>query len=188
MCKLIENNIEHNYQIYSSQYIIDHHRLAFYEGKYAHARFRNRFPNNDSSTWTYQNYNIFSLAAGSVFFYKIYKDLIFVIKNHVNTNEPIWFESWLNFHKETEVLDWHNHAFSYHGYISIDPKNTTTEFKNYSIENQIGNIYIGPGRREHRVLVNHPYDGTRITLGFNIIKKADAQYATTCNIGAIPII
>jgi len=184
MCKLIKDNIEHNYQIYSSQYIINNHRAAFYEGKHAHARFKNRFPNKESSTWSYEDYNIFSLAAGSVFFYNVYKDLIFVIKNHIKPNEPIWFESWLNFHKETEVLEWHDHAYSYHGYISIDPKNTNTEFENYSIENKIGNIYIGPGRRKHRVIVNEPYDGIRITLGFNIIMGSTTQY----NIGFIPII
>jgi hypothetical protein len=184
MCKLIENNIEHNYQIYSSQYIIDQHRAALYEGKHAHARFKNRFPDNESSTWTYRDYNIFSLAAGSTFFYNVYKDLIFVIKNHISTTETLWFESWLNFHKKNEVLDWHDHIYPYHGYISIDTKNTNTEFENYSIENKVGNIYIGPGNRKHRVIVNEPYEGNRITLGFDIVIGPKVQ----SNIGFIPII
>ena len=80
----------------------------------------------------------------------------------------MWFQSWLNFHKPDQVLDWHDHNWPYHGYISIDPKGTRTVFKDYEVKNEIGNIYIGPGHRRHKVEVDEVYDGPRITLGFDI--------------------
>ena len=67
----------------------------------------------------------------------------------------------------------HGHSCQYHGYISIDPKNTTTLFKNgLQIDNKIGQIYIGPSgglsEWDHCVKINQPYRGNRITIGFDI--------------------
>ena len=105
----------------------------------------------------------------------------------------LWFQSWLNYHKQNEVLDWHDHPFPFHGYISIDPKDSTTEFRNYSIKNKIGNIYIGQGHRQHRVVVDTPYNGTRITLGYDIATVKTIEMGKTSNVnrfnlGFIPII
>jgi hypothetical protein len=71
-----------------------------------------------------------------------------------------------------------------HGYISIDPKNTNTEFEGYSIENRPGQIYIGSAFTRHRVVNKERFDGKRITLGFDLIEPMD------CNIlnrGFIPL-
>ena len=66
--------------------------------------------------------------------------------------------------------NWHGHAFDYHGYISIDPQDTTTVFKDpdYQIKNYPGQIYFGPGGRIHKVSVDSDFTQPRITLGFDI--------------------
>ena len=38
----------------------------------------------------------------------------------------------------------------------------------YEIINEVGNIYIGPGLKEHKVIVNENYYSPRITLGFDV--------------------
>ena len=189
MIKLIEDNKEMNYRVYNSEFIANKLTAIRFEGKNHHARYRRMFKNSTlDSTWDYDKYNIFSLAAGSTLFYQIYKNLIFVVKDYLKDqtdSDTIWIESWLNYHKQDDVLDWHDHEFRFHGYISIDPKDTVTEFKEYSIKNQPGNIYIGPGNRKHRVVVNQSYNDTRLTLGFNLIIDSRDNIN---NLGFIPII
>ena len=86
-------------------------------------------------------------------------------------------QSWLNYHYPNEVLGWHNHFWDYHGYICIEPKKTTTVFENYQIENEVGHIYIGPGNREHMVVVNEDFKEPRITLGFDVkVYKGEDEY------------
>ena len=85
----------------------------------------------------------------------------------------MWFQSWINYHKPNEVLDWHTHLWHAHGYMSLDPKETNTIFKNYTIKNEIGNIYIGPGYREHKVEVLNLFEGERVTLGFDVTIKPE---------------
>jgi len=96
-------------------------------------------------------------------------------------------QSWLNFHSSDEVLKKHSHEWPFHGYISVDPKSTTTVFEKYEIENKIGQIYIGPGGKgyEHYVRVNNPYEGKRITIGFDITDIPNRGYK---NLGLTPIL
>jgi hypothetical protein len=149
--------------LYTSNYIIENQNHFIDQCNY----FKENFPESDT-TWTYNKYNIFSLTSGSIFFFNLFREFRTFIKKNIS-NEHIWFQSWLNFHKESEVLDWHNHYWDYHGYISIDPKDTNTEFEDYSIYNKVGQIYLGPGNKKHRVIVNSPYDGNRITIGYDIM-------------------
>ena len=67
-----------------------------------------------------------------------------------------------------QVLKWHNHSWPCHGYISIDPKMTKTVFEGYEITNEVGNIYIGAGNRQHCVEVLEPFTAPRITIGFDV--------------------
>ena len=55
--------------------------------------------------------------------------------------------------------------------MSIRPHYTTTTFGDYEVKNEIGNIYIGPGHRDHKVIVNKEWkdDMPRLTLGYDII-------------------
>lgn len=48
--------------------------------------------------------------------------------------KKIWMQAWLNYHDHDQVLDWHNHSAPYHGYISIEPQDTTTEFGDWEIK------------------------------------------------------
>ena len=165
------------YKVYPSKLIQDNHKLYVHESTLAHnylTDFSKGLEIKDS-TWDYAKYNLFHFTTNSIMFYKLYKELTTCIRNFIGHDEPLWFQSWLNFHKADKVeeeLKSHQHYFKYHGYISIEPHSTTTIFdKGYQIENKVGQIYIGPGGEEykHHVKVNQPYTSPRITIGFDIV-------------------
>jgi hypothetical protein len=182
--RLKEHNIEHNYKVFSSDFVKQNQATLMNDVRVGMEKFRDNFGTSDS-TYTYSKYNVFSLTATSLAFYALYKDLNFAIKDYMSTSDPVWFQSWINFHKTDEVLKWHDHEFPFHGYITIDPKNTVTEFENYQIKNEVGNIYIGPGHRPHRVNVIEPFNGERVTLGFDLITKGNDKINL---LGLIPIV
>tara|TARA_Y100000114_G_scaffold123171_1_gene118677 strand:+ start:674 stop:1204 length:531 start_codon:yes stop_codon:yes gene_type:complete len=156
-----------DWQVHKSNTIINYHNFFVDECHFVHENFKKTFPDKDS-TWGYHYYNVFAATSPSPIWYDLYKQLRTIVREYVGTEDPLWFQSWLNFHKPDQVLDWHDHNWPYHGYISIDPKGTRTVFKDYEVKNEIGNIYIGPGHRRHKVEVDEVYDGPRITLGFDI--------------------
>ena len=57
-------------------------------------------------------------------------------------------------------------------------KTQKTVFKNYTIKNKIGNVYIGPAENKHQVITNTPYDDKRITIAFDVVdnKKIKNMY------------
>ena len=172
MITLLENNTDFNYQIWSSDIITTHRDEIIESALHAEKLFENRFGSikDRDITWSYQSYNIWLLTSPSPTWYLLFKDLVEIIKNQRDWNTPVWMESWINLHKTERLLDWHTHHRPMHGYISIDPKNTVTEFKEYSIINNPGQIYIGAGRKLHRVIANGPIDlsSPRITVGFDL--------------------
>ena len=172
MITLLENNTEFNYQIWNSDVINKHHKELVFSALRAEELFDYRFNKikNKDLTWSYQSYNIWLLTSPSPFWHMLFQDLISVIKAQREWTVPVWMESWINIHRTRQVLDWHTHHWPIHGYISIDPKNTITEFEGYNIVNNIGQIYIGPGLRLHRVVAdeNTEFSTTSITVGFDL--------------------
>lgn len=156
-----------DYRIQKSQVILEYHEHFVRECYDVHERFKKLFPDKDS-TWGYGYYNIFAATSPSPIWYTLYKEVRDLVRDFTGDDRPMWIQAWLNFHHSNEVLDWHAHDWPYHGYISIDPKGTRTVFEGYEIENEIGNIYIGPGHRQHKVIVDQEYDTPRITLGYDI--------------------
>jgi hypothetical protein len=184
-----------NYKLYNIDYIKNNHQNFISESKKAYDLFKRIF-NTKDSTWHYTKYNLFCLTSSSLIFYNLYKELNFVIRDFLQTDQPLWLQSWLNYHESNKVettLKFHSHQSSYHGYICIDPKDTNTIFKNgLSIENIPGQIYLGPGRGldplgnyDHKVVVNSPYEGNRITIGFDIKFEVDIMHT---NLGWIPLL
>jgi len=155
-----------DYKIYKSQLIIDNKDEMLEQIHRAHSVHQIYFPGNDS-TWTYKGYNFFGLTSPSLLFSKLFFELKNIIYDYV-PEENKWMQCWLNYHRPDQVLDWHDHHWDYHGYICIDPKKTKTVFEEYEIENEVGNIYIGPGNRKHKVVVEQNYNNPRITLGFYV--------------------
>ena len=136
--------------------------------------------NMDEGFSGYRFYNLFALTSPSPLFWLLYRDIRTVVRTTLNTDEPLWFQCWMNMHKPDQVLNWHDHKFDYHGYVSIDPKDSITKFHDpntnvrYEIKNEVGNIYFGPGwDRKHKVCVNENYAGNRITLGYDIHTQPD---------------
>ncbi len=138
-------------------------------------------------TWSYGKYNVFGLTSATRVFYDLYCELNDFVYDY-NGNGDLWMQSWLNYHDTGGLLDWHGHQWPIHGYISIRPHNTKTIFRNpeYEIINEVGNVYIGPGFREHKVISpNSHFDTNRITLGFDILKDVP-RHALMGNIGLMP--
>lgn len=130
--------------------------------------------NTDYRTSNFYAYNIFTEVSTEEM-YDLFANVKAVIRTHLPADR-LWLQAWLNVHKQDECLDWHHHKFPYHGYISIDPKNTTTEFSKWKVKNETGNIYFGPGgeANPHRVNVNEAYDDYRITIGFDVHNVSSA--------------
>lgn len=195
-------NAEFQYTLMQVPYIEEHidrikeltqqgiHRFKQSRGMHNHAM------RNDNLTWMFTQYNIYSLCSNNQHFYEIYKSLIGAIREYFNiTNTEIpsqlWLQSWVNGHTPKQVLKSHNHDWPIHGYISIDPKKSETVFTDapngkelYRVQNKIGQIYVGPGSRFHHVELLEPFEGERITFGY------DVEYRDRIldNMGFIPII
>ena len=185
------------YYIKNLNYIKKNEKHFIEYADLAHERFKFAYGNvfnQPSSTWFYRYYNITCLTFGSVLYYKMFSDLQKIIRKFSKTKRPLWYQSWLNFHKQEDVLDWHNHIEClFHGYISIDPKESETEFENYKIVNKTGDIYIGDPYKKHRVNILKPFIGNRITIAFDVIseKEINTIYKKhgklNINTGFIPI-
>ena len=50
----------------------------------------------------------------------------------------------------------------------------------------MGNIYLGRGHNEHKVVVNEQYEGYRITLGFDI-SVTPIEKGMNDNLGMMPL-
>jgi len=196
----VQQETNNNYIIRNFSYIKENHNHFIEYANLAHQRFNFAYGNKTSfnqnlSTWFYRYYNITCLTFGSSLYYKLFSDLQSLIKEIAKNKKPLWYQSWLNFHKPNEVLNWHDHKDClFHGYISIDPKESETEFEDYKIKNEIGNIYIGKPEKKHKVNVLKPFDGHRITIAFdvvdeNCINDIYKKYGNIdINTGFIPII
>jgi hypothetical protein len=168
-----------NYVVKNFSYIKENHSHFIEYANLSHERFMFNYGkvfNQSSSTWFYRYYNITCLTFGSNLYFKMFCDLQKLIRKILKTKKPLWYQCWLNFHKKGEVLDWHTHKGSIaHGYVSIDPKESETEFKEYTIKNKIGNVYIGPSENSHRVNILKPFDGHRITMAFDVISENNVK-------------
>ena len=167
-----------DYKIYQSKYIVEHQSEIIEQC----CKVKQNY--NGDMTLDYFKYNIFSLTAGYYTFYEIYKELILLVKSKLG-DKRLWMQAWLNYHNHDQVLGWHNHDWDYHGYISIDPKNTVTEFRDYKIENKVGQIYFGLGQREHRVVCLDKFSDTRLTIGFDV--SLDLMSENGC-LGMLPVL
>lgn len=176
-----------NFNLYHVPFVVANHNTIIRSSDKAYADFQ-KISNSTDSTWSYNRYNIFSLRAGDHYYYTLYQCIASAVRDRIGDNRPLWMQCWLNYHPMHEVLDWHGHSSDYiaHGYLSIDPKQTRTEFREFTIENKIGNLYVGAtgDKMEHRVVVKEPYEGYRITIAFDVISY-EGRIAT--NLSFIPI-
>lgn len=176
------------YALYQIPFVENYQQEIVLDARLAYQKFQSVFEQGNS-TWSYAFYNLFSITVGSPYFYHIYRCIVAAIRDRVGDDRPLWMQCWLNYHKMDEVLSWHHHHtvdFITHGYLSIDPKNTVTEFKEFTIENTAGKLYIGNPGLEHRVVVREPFQGDRITIAFDV-KEYNHDSSKTNNLSFIPI-
>jgi hypothetical protein len=146
--------------------------LQGFEGILDFARFKfNDIYGHTEFTKAYSTYNVFTLTATDSLMYSLFKELQLRVRS-VLGDQPLWMQCWMNYHTQQDVLDWHDHDWQWHGYITIDPKKTNTVFEDFTVENKPGQIYFGEGHKKHKVEVLEPYEGHRITLGYDITNKS----------------
>lgn len=177
------------WSLYSSPYIIANQQAIIESSHALHRRYQEHVQTDPgrNSTKDYRNYNVFALAPGNAHYYYMYK-MIQAVSQPWTQNQPSWIMAWLNYHKPDEVLGWHDHLESTaHGYISIDPHDTATEFEQFTIENSVGQIYAGPCGLRHRVVVRNTFDRPRITLAFQVSTISDFYEHTKLVDSEIPI-
>jgi hypothetical protein len=181
-----------DYIVYQSEHIVKNQGDILEDINIAKRLFDKIFPDRDT-TWSYDRYNVFSLTAPSTNFYEIFKEIRTIVRQQLGDEQPLWCQAWLNYHTQDQLLKKHAHEFEFHGYVCLDPKNTKTVFDGYEIVNKTGQIYFGPGYRNHWVEAIEPFDGIRTTIGFDIfslpsqpswVKSIDRPYS---NIGIIPL-
>lgn len=191
MMQLLVRNDAYGFELHRSELIVAH-EAAFVDGaKFALGKFDLLFPNK-SSTWTFQSYNTFALTAGIPVYHRLYHELMAVIRGFAGHGDPLWFQSWINFHRPEEVLKWHGHRNCvYHGYISIRPHRTKTVFEAYEIANEVGNLYITRQVLKHKVEVVEPFDSPRITIAFDVFNERNIEqiYAENkyVNLSVLPV-
>ena len=174
-----------DYNLHQSNLIKNNHQTFINECSFAYKLIKDDL-NIKDPTWKYTDYNIFAVTSSSILFYNLYRELNYHIRSYVGNDQPLWIQAWLNYHTNDEILSdklgesqgFHSHEVSFHGYVSIEPQNTLTKFRNgLEIKNKIGQIYIGPaldhnkgknGEYDHYVTPLTPSTSPRITLGFNI--------------------
>lgn len=170
------------YKLYESKVILKNYDAFLHQCDIVYADFQKKYKTQDS-TWTYEKYNIFSFSASSTLFYDLFVELRGFIRDYLGPHQRIWINSWMNYHKYENIksLDYHNHFSMFHGYISVDPKNTQTLFpnQNYDIVNRPGQVYMGIGGDgyEHAVQSLVPYEGNRITIAFDLILNENDNYS-----------
>lgn len=183
------------YLLKNLSYIKDNQEEFIKGANLAHERFVFNYGktfNQMSSTWFYRYYNLSTLTVGSPLYHKFFIDLQKIIREYSNTDIPLWYQCWLNFHDESEVLKRHNHPDClFHGYVSIDPQDTETAFDDYTITNEVGNLYIGQAGLMHQVNVLTPFNGKRITIAFDVVDEQhfnrNATNDVDVNTGFIPV-
>ena len=184
------------YRLYHSPYVVSHQAVFVEECVYLHNKLTSLYPHlplkGREYSLEYTNTNIFSLCSLSVPFYRIFQQITASIRDWVHDDRPLWLNAWLNYNDNDSILDWHHHG-SYnilHGYLSIDPKKTVTEFKHFSIKNEVGRLYIGLAGEKmvHRVVVKEQFEGYRTTLAFNVLDQLPSiQHRNILTISTIPI-
>ena len=150
-----------DHKIYKSEVVLGNHRVMINILENAIS-----FLEGDDPTWSYNKYNVFGLTSPTQVFYDLFKELRGFVYDY--TDGDLWMQSWVNYHNPDQLLQWHNHDWPIHGYICVNPHLTKTVFDGYEIENRIGDVYIGPGNRYHRVEMIEPFYTPRITIGFDI--------------------
>lgn len=152
-----------------SEFIVKN--LAEIENSLEFARFKFKdVMGTTEYTKAYGIYNLFALLHSDALFYQIFIDLRERVRTalKLEPNQPLWMQAWMNADRPEGVLDWHDHEWPWHGYISIDPKNTNTVFEDGVVKNVPGQIYFGDGNNRHKVEVLEPYEGLRTTIGFDV--------------------
>ncbi len=125
--------------------------------------------------WSY--YNLFNFEQPEL--NKLFEEIKQFFIEKYNPTEDYYISAWVNIHKKTEFLDWHNHwepeLQTYHGYVAIqsEPSTTTYKFPGYEEEyvhhNKNGLIMLNKSDNDMHCVSPWNEDIDRISVAFDII-------------------
>jgi hypothetical protein len=113
-------------------------------------------------------------------FHELYEGIRRVFRHASRSTEPHYIQSWLNFYRKGDFIDWHMHweeeFKSWHGFYCVDCEPSVTTYKlDMNIDKTIDVVskndllVMGPsGKDVHRTW---PWEGEqpRITIAFDIV-------------------
>lgn len=115
-------------------------------------------------------------------FYELYyeiKKMFYDKLNPEDSDESYYIQSWLNFYKFGDFIDWHNHwppeVNSWHGYycVNVEPSKTSYRLnnseKNINVENQNNLLVMSKSIEDQHRTWPWKYDEPRITIAFDIL-------------------
>lgn len=149
-----------------------------------------------SATGYHKYYNLMLLTFGSKIFHTFFTELKERILDYMgHPKERLWYMCWLNYDTgENKFFRWHQHYDArVHGFVSIEPQKTVTEFEDFKLKNEVGQMYIGPGNKLHKVNILEPYKKPRISIAFDVcgdieVNKMYKKYGKVdINIAFLPL-
>lgn len=185
MYSIIDKKPDLGIALYKTAAVFDHYHILLEEVQRVYNNITLDLKNKDSSSF----YNVFSYTTGSNVFHELFRDINGTIRDYIGHNKPLWFQCWLNYDQEVRS-DVQDHSGGIiHGYLSIDPKNTTHEYEQgFVVDNEPGFIFIGKGDMRYRVVVNEPFQGPIVTLSFNVYDSLPFQNDDQINKGFFPLL
>ncbi len=115
-------------------------------------------------------------------FYELYSDIKKMFYDKLSLedlDESYYIQSWLNFYKKGDFIDWHSHwppeVNSWHGYycVDVEPSKTsyriTKENKNIDVINENNLLVLSKSLDDQHRTWPWEYEQPRITIAFDII-------------------
>jgi hypothetical protein len=153
----------------------------------ANSDFNNEgIPMGPATTRVFNQYNLLLYPFDE--FYNFYMSLCKIFNSIVDDSEDYYAQSWINFYKYNEYLDWHNHfppeANSYHGFLCVDAEDSVTSYKlpdndmsQVDVPAKNGQLIISKSAGDlHRTYPWPHKDRDRLTVAFDIVPKNNISW------------
>lgn len=143
------------------------------------------------TTKLYSQYNILTSQSGVI--HDLYSEIRDIFREVCDSKEKHFIQSWLNFYRKGEFIDWHRHwpmqANCWHGFycVSCEPSKTTyrlppahglqipqsmieeTNWETQDVESKNNLIVLSPSAGDMHRTWPWEYDEPRITIAFDIV-------------------
>ena len=134
---------------------------------------------NYDTTWTYDQYNIFSYASPKQIWTDLFRELRDCAIDFIGNDKDLCYQSWLNYHLEHQLLDWHDHEWPYHGELKDGINKPKIDISEEELDVVIFNSQPGEAIIFNDQLLHGGAVGqneTRVSLEFTMFVKNEKYY------------